>query len=136
MSISPEYKAAIPLKVTHIAWLLFVFGLPVSFVVGDWLVFALLGWFAFWEGYGILTPRPGDTYSERNWAFTANKPARLGLTLGLVGYMVMTLVRLAWEHVYGAGAVADGLKFASALGFLLPATGWLCWHFIKLGKDG
>ena len=134
--MSQEYKASIPMRVVKGAWLLFVFGSLASYVVGDWLVYAMLAWFAVWEGYGIVTPRPGDTYSERNWSFTANKPARLGLTLGLVAFFSMTLLRLAWEVVYGAGPVADAMKFAGAVGFIGAATTWLCIHFIRLGKYG
>ena len=126
----------IPLKVCKTAWLLFVFALPVSYFTGDWLVLVLLAWFGFWEGYGIFSGRVPTTYSFQNWQFTAQKPARLGLTLGLVGYMFFTMVRLAWEHVYGPGDVADAIKFASALGFLVPALVWLNIHFILLGKEG
>ena len=129
-------KEEIPLRVCKAAWLLFVLALPVSYFTGDWLVLALLAWFGFWEGYGILSGRTPATYSAANWRFTAEKPARLGLTLGLVGYMFLTLARLAWEHVYGADQVADALKFASALGFLIPALVWLNIHFVKLGKEG
>ena len=124
------------MRVCKMAWMAFI-GLALSsFVLGDWMALAALGWFALWETYGILTPRPGDTYSERNWAFTRDKPARLGLTLGLVAFYALTLVRLAWHQVYGEGAVYDALHFASALGFIAPATTWLCIHFIMLGKEG
>ena len=135
--MSPEYKASISLRACKFAWLAFVFMALASYVVGDWLVYFALAWFAFWKGYGIITPRPGDTYGERNWAFTAEKPARLGLTLGLVVFFCLTLVRLAWEVVYPEGqAVADALKFAGALGFIGAATTWLCIHFVRLGKLG
>ena len=136
MSISAEYKASIPLRFCKIAWLVFVFGSLASYVLGDWLVYCMLAWFAFWEGYGILTPRPGDTYSEANWRFTADKPARLGLTLGMVGFFFMTLVRLAYEVVWPDGPWVDELKFSAALAFLVLAAGWLGLHFVKLGKLG
>ena len=125
------------MAICRIAWLVFVFGSLASFFVGDWLVAVSVAWFAAWETYGILTPRPGDTYSERNWAFTANKPARLGLTLGLVAFFSATLLRIAWQTVYPeAVEVANALKFAGAVGFIGLATTWLCIHFVKLGKLG
>ena len=135
--MTPEYKASIPMRACKGAWLAFVAMALASYVVGDWLVYFALAWFAFWETYGIITPRPGDTYSERNWAFTAEKPARLGLTLGLVIFFSMTLIRLAWEVVFPeAVEVAKWMKFGGALGFIGAATTWLCIHFVRLGKLG
>ena len=130
------YKASIPLRVCRLAWLLFVVGAVASYVVGDWLVLCMMGWFAFWETYGILTPRPLDTMSETWWDFTRGKPARFGLTLGMVVFFFFTLIRLAWEVVYGEGAVADALKFLGAAGLVTAATTWLTIHFIRFGRLG
>ena len=147
---------------------MFVLLAVASYVVGDWMVYVALGWFAVWEAYGIATPRSDDTYSEQNWKFTADKPARLGLTLGLVGYFSLTLLRLAFQVVYGDGDrvvwtgdieldaaahgvsaqihsgaggvtardIADFMKFMGAAVFVGLSTGWLCLHFILLGRKG
>ena len=85
------------------------------------------------ELYGILTPRAGDTFSERVWNFLKGGPARLGLVAGLVGFFCLTLVRFAYQVVYGHDSIADALKFASGLAFILPATAWLCLHFYWKG---
>ena len=138
MSISPEYKASIPLRFCRLGWLAWVLSLPLVFLTdSDWPLYALLGFFVISEGYGILTPRPNDTLSEQVWSFVRGKPARMGLVYGMVAFLAISLVRMAWSLIYPDGQdVADALKFTSAVGFVVPAAWWLGRHFRLLGEQG
>ena len=137
--MSGEYKASIPLRACRLGWLAWVLCLPLVFLTNhDWPLYVLLGFFAVWEAYGIVTPRPLDTLSEQVFGLLKGAPARRGLAYGLVGFLSLSLVRMAWTLVYGEDgeAVAKALKFWSAVAFVVPATIWLGIHFRERGRLG
>lgn len=110
-------------------WGVWALGLFVQAYLQDiGLAIGLLVMFAVLEGYAVWNTRSGDTWSEQNWRFYADKWARIPLVSGFAVHTVATFANIYFKSATVAGAGVGAL----ALGVL----GWLIPHLVGRGRWG
>lgn len=114
------------------AWALFVFTTELL-ATGwhGWTRPVAIGWFLFFEVFGILRAEKGDTLSEQVWRFYGNRPARIPLVLGMSGFFGLALAEVGTEYVVMYGPIP-----AARLCLLLGVVGWLLPHLLARGRWG
>lgn len=113
----------------RILWASWAFGLTIQAFARDVsLAISLACFFALLEGYAIARSSRGDTWSEANWTFYADKPARIPLIVGFAFHTVAVFTNIAWQSQLLAD-ISLGVLAAGILGWLIP-------HFISKGRLG
>ena len=112
-----------------VLWTIWVIGVVVHGLT-NWLplIVGLAIYFAILEGRGIANHKKGDTFSEYDWSFYKDKPARISLTVGFAIDVVLSIANIYYR---------SETLHEVALGFLtLGVLIWLIWHLVRKGIDG